>query len=67
MISFSYRKNPGDMSAVVAQLSLIQEDPGEARMLVTKFDIHPDYDPITRVNDIALVKVFSLFHQFIFN
>lgn len=53
------------MAAVVAQLSLIQMDQDEARMQVASFDIHPDYNPTTRVNDIALIRVINRFYNFI--
>lgn len=45
------------MAVVVAQLSLIQQDPDESRRQAVSFNIHPDYDESFQINDIAFIEV----------
>ena len=52
-----------DITVHVAQLSLIYEDVDEDSFPVQVVLIHPDYDSVTLVNNIALIEVVSLRHN----
>ena len=49
-----------DITVQVAQLSLIYEDVDEDSFPVQVVLIHPGYDSVTLVNNIALIEVLSL-------
>nr|CAH0112824.1 unnamed protein product [Daphnia galeata] len=50
-------KSPWDTTVVVAQLSLIQQDPDEIRIQALNFYINPEYNETFRTNDLALIKM----------
>ena len=45
------------MAVVVAQSSLIQQDPDESRIQALAFHIYPGYDETYETNDVALIKM----------
>ncbi len=51
------RKSPWDTTVVVAQLSLIQQDPDEIRIQALNFYINPEYNETFHTNDLALIKM----------
>lgn len=53
------------MQVIVAQLSFITQDQDEESYEVNEIITHPDFNPTTHLNDIALIQVFrTLFLRF---
>lgn len=48
-----------DLAVTVGLLSLSAPDPYEQLLLVTQIVTHPDYEPSSKMNDIALLRVIN--------
>lgn len=51
------RRSEWDVAVVVAQYSLILQDPEENRIQARTFYINPEYNETYRTNDLALIKL----------
>ena len=51
---------PSQVKVVFAQVSLINPDVDELAASVFKIIPHESYDPVTKLNNIALIEVFQL-------
>ncbi len=59
MLTISNSYEPSQLTVIVAQVSLIQLDADETSINVFKIITHESYDPVTKLNDIAMLQVIA--------